>query len=249
MTSLASLMGIALAVLNAPQPPCGGPVFPAYPDVDQPPVVQVWQRDELGRDWTPPECTGWKEPGFSTLAVTVARFRFTGGMEGLLHRVGAVSELKGMEYWSTTHQRWQTLIVDAFAVSGASGGSRRGDFAAGELREGRRVYFEQEDSLSGKGTYEMRVLSASPDRLVFDTRNLTTMRYLMIPMFHPGDVQSIYFVERESKDVWRYYNIARLGEGANGLTAGHAASSVNRSVAFYRWLAGIPSTMEPPAAR
>ena len=113
----------------------------------------------------------------------------------------------------------------------------------------RRVHFEQEDSLSGKGIYELRVVSAAPERLVFDTRNLTTLRYLMIPMFHPGDVESIYFVERESKDVWRYYNIARLGEHSSPLTAGHAASSVNRAVAFYRWLSGIPLTTEPPAAR
>ena len=240
---------VVVVLMAAPQPPCGGPVLPAYPEVDQPPVVKVWEHDELGRDWMPPECTGWTEPGFSTLVVTVARFRYDSGAEGLLRRIGAVSELKGMQYWSTTHQAWKTLIVDASGLQAREGGSRRGDFSPHELTEGQRVYFEQQDSLSGKGVYEMRISSASADRIVFDTRNVSTLRYLMIPMFHPGDVESIYFLERQSKDVWRYYNIVRVGENASGLTAGHSASSMNRAVAFYRWLARIRMDLEPPAAR
>jgi len=197
----------------------------------------------------PHQCTGWTEPGFSTMVVTVARFRHSSGTDGLLRHIGAIAELKRIKYWSTTHQRWQALIVDARALTTPSDAARRGDFSPAELAEGRKVYFEQEDSLSGKGIYEMRIASVSADRLVFDTANLTTLRYLMIPIFHPYDVQSIYFLDRESKDVWRYYNIARTGRNANSLTSGHAASSINRAVAFYRHLAGIPTDQDPPAAR
>ncbi len=233
---------------TGPQPPCGSAVFPAYPEVDQPPAVKVWERGELGSGWIPPPCTGWTEPGFATLVVTAARFRSASGGDALLRRVGQISGLKGLPYWSTTHQRWQTLIVDAYALSAEAGG-RRADFTSDELAAGRRVYFAQEDSLSGKGTYEMHILGAATDRLVFDTQNVSTLRFLMVPVFHPGDVQSIYFLERESPEVWRYYNLARLGEKANGLATGHAASSINRAVAFYRHLAGIAADTEPPAAR
>jgi hypothetical protein len=62
-------------------------------------------------------------------------------------------------------------------------------------------------------------------------------------------MQSIYFLDRESDDVWRYYSIVRTGKNANGLIAGNEASSVNRAVAFYRYLAGIPTDQEPPAER
>jgi hypothetical protein len=258
MSSLGPARGLALAVLTAipiwsgpagPQPPCGSAVFPDYPEVDRPPAVKVWEPDELGRDWMPPGCTGWTEPGFSTLVATVGRFRYPAGAKGLLQRVGAISELKGIEYWSTTHQRWQTLIVDAFTLTGTNAGKRRKDFPAEEMVQGRTLSFQQEDSLSGKGTYQLRVISVSPDRIVFDTENVSTLRFLIVPIFHPGDVQSIYFLDRESKDVWRYYNIARLGLNSSGLAAGHAASSINRAVAFYRYLAGIPLNQEPPAAR
>lgn len=229
-----------------PQPPCGSKASPSYPEVDQPPVVKTW---ESSSDWQPPQCTGWEESGYSILVATAARFHYRAGREDLLRHIGAVSELKGLPYWSTTHQQWLTLIVDAFALSGPSVNQRRGDFAPEELVEGRRVFFVQEDSLSGKGIYEMHVKAASSDRLAFDTTNLTAISFLMLPVFQPGDVRSIYFLDRESKDTWRYYNLARISRRASSLTTGHAASSINRAVAYYRHLAGIAPDKEPPAAR
>jgi hypothetical protein len=250
MTRLAlALLAAAVCRADGPEPPCGGAVFPTYSDVDEAPAVKVWEHNELGREWTPPACTGWKEPGFSTLVAVAGRFHYAGGREGLLRRIGAISELKGMHYWSTTHQQWRTLIISAYALSAVSGGQRRPDLTPEELTEGSSVYFEQEDSLTGKATYEMQIAVATPERLVFDTRNLTTMRYFMVPVFHPGDVESVYFLERETKDVWRYYNLARLGENTSSLATGHAPSSINRAVAFYRHLVGIPTDQEPPAAR
>ena len=75
------------------------------------------------------------------------------------------------------------------------------------------------------------------------------MKYLIVPLFHPGEMQSIYYLDRESEDVWRYYGMARTGKNASSLTIGHEASWINRSVAFYRHVAGIPTDQEPPAAR
>jgi len=234
---------------SGPQPPCGTETFPPYPDLDKPPITRFWDRSDLGRDWAPPACTGWTTRGFATLVVTAGRFRSSSGADGLRRRIGAITELKGMLYWSTTHQQWQTLIVDAYALTGPPTDQRRKDFSPDEIAERKDIYFQQADNLSGKAIYRMRILSASPDRLVFDTENITTMRYFLIPLFHPGDIQAIYFLERESQDVWRYYSIARTGKNANTLTAGHVASSMNRAVAFYRYLAGIPTDKEPPAVR
>jgi hypothetical protein len=234
---------------TGPQPPCGTDPFPPFPDLDSAPKVKVWDRAELGRDWIPPACTGWSEPGFSTLVATAARFRYSPGAEDLLLHIGAVSGLAGMRYWSTTRKSWHTLIPNAYAVSGPTGDQRRKDFSPDEMAEGATLYFHQEDNVSGKAIYQMRILKASADRLVFSTENITTMRYLLIPLFQPGQIQAIYFLDRESPDVWRYYSLARTGKNANSLTAGHQASSINRAVAFYRYLVGIPLDKEPPAAR
>jgi Family of unknown function (DUF6675) len=164
-------------------------------------------------------------------------------------RLGAISELKGTRYWSTTHKQWQTLIDDAYATTGPPSYQQRKDFSPNEIMEGVSLYFRQADNLSGTATYRLRILSASSERLVFGIENITTMRYFLIPIFHPGEMQSVHIIERESSDIWRYYSIARTGKDASSLTVGQEASSINRAVAFFRYISGIPTDKDPPAMR
>jgi hypothetical protein len=246
---LAMLLGQAHGYAQlGPQLPCGKEPIPPYPGLDDSAIVKSWSKSEVGGDWRPPACTGWAAGGFTTLVTTVARFRHTSKADGLLRHIGAISELAGVRYWSTTHQQWRTLIVEAHALAG-SPGQRRQDFAPDEMKEGKVLYFEQVDNLSGKAIYRMHIAEASADRIVFDVENVGTIRYLLIPILHPGEMQSIYFLDRESDSVWRYYSITRTGQNANRLIAGNVSSSVNRAVAFYRYLVGIPTGQEPPAAR
>jgi hypothetical protein len=234
---------------SGPQPPCGGVAVPSYPALDPSPVVKFWSEADFGRDWKPPACTAWTRSGFSTLITTVGRFRYAAGASGLLRHIGAISELTGMRYWSTTHKQWQTLIVNAHALRGPQPNQRRQDFTADELQEGKVFYFEQADNLSGKAIYRLRFSQASEDRIVFDIENVTVMRYFFVTLFHPGEMQSMYFLDREPDNVWRCYSMVRTGRDASRLATGHESSSINRAVAFYRFLAGIPVDQEPPAAR
>ena len=234
---------------QGPQPPCGEEPIPPYPGLDDPATVKSWSESGLGRDWRPSACTGWTAVGFTTLVTTAARFHHDSGADGLLRRIGAISELAGVRYWSTTHKRWRTLIVDAYALTALQLGQRRKDFTPDEMKESNDLYFEQVDNLSGRATYRMRVVYASADRVVIDVENVSTMRYLFVPFLHPGEMQSITFLDRESDNVWRFYSIVRTGKSANRLIAGNESSSVNRAVAFYRHAVGIPTDQEPPAAR
>jgi hypothetical protein len=234
---------------QVPQPPCSTEPNPPYPDLEHSPTLKVWDRASLGREWKVPSCIGWSASGFATLVTTVARFRHSTGVEGLLGRVAGISRLTGIRYWSTTRQRWQPLIVSASALEGASGSQRRQDFSIADLATDATLYFQQSDSLTGKATYRLHIVSVSEDRLIYETENMTALRYFMVPIFPPHELQAIYFLERESPDVWRYYSIARTGRNANGMVTGHDASTINRAVAFFRYLAGIPTDQEPPAAR
>jgi len=231
-----------------PQPPCGNEPIPPYPGLHEPAVVKSWSTSEFRRDWKPPGCTGWAETGYTRLVTISARFTYLAGMAGLLRQVGAISGLKGMRYWSTTHKQWRTLILDAYAVTDPNSEEQRKDFMPDEVKKGKVLYFAEINNLSGKAIYQMKIIDASPIRLVFSVENVSTMRYHLLPIFHPGDLQSVYFLDRESDSVWRYYSIVRIGQTANGLMAGNDSSFINRAVAFYRNLVGIPTTQEPPVA-
>jgi hypothetical protein len=243
-----SCLGAGLAE-PGPQPPCGGEATPAYPDLEHSPAFKVWDRSSNSRKWMPPACLGWSAPGFVTLVTTVARFRYSGGVSELLGRVGAISQLTGIRYWSTTRQHWAPLIVSASALAGPEGTHHRQDFSLPELTQGSTLYYQQSDNTSGKATSQLRIVTVSTDRLIFETENITAMRYLLVPIFPPHEFQAIYFLERESPEVWRYYSIGRTGKDASGLAAGHDASTMNRAMAFFRYLVGIPTDQEPPAVR
>ena len=115
--------------------------------------------------------------------------------------------------------------------------------------EGGVYYFEQEDNLTGKAVYRLRLREVSDNRIVFDVENTSPIRYLLLTIFRPADLQTVYFLDRDTQDVWRYYSLVRTGKNANGLAAGKQASSINRAVAMFRRMAGLPTDLEPPAAR
>ena len=94
----------------------------------------------------------------------------------------------------------------------------------------------------------MRVREIDPDGLVVEMVNVSAMRYLVIPLAGPGDLQSLYFLERRSPNEWAYYSLARTSAGASSLTQGHEASYVNRAAALFRHFADLPTDQEPPAA-
>jgi hypothetical protein len=233
---------------TGPVAPCGQGPLPLYAELGDSAIVKSWSRAEFGRTWVPPTCIGWAEAGFTTLVTTGARFRYTSS-EALLRHIGAISQLAGMRYWSTSRRQWQVLVVGAHALKEAPWGAPRGDFTPEELTKGQTVNFEQEDNLAGKVIYRMHVMEASPEHFVFEVENVGTVRRFLLPIFHPGDLQTIYFLDRESADIWRFYSMVRTGTMANGLVAGSEASSINRAIAFYRHMVGIPTAQEPPAAR
>jgi hypothetical protein len=209
------------------------------------PTVKVWNQS----DWTPPACTGWPSLPGATLIATAARFRLATGAEELRKRIGAVSAMSGLLYWSTSNQKWQPLVIDAFAVAGPSGEPRRRDFTPAEIAEGQLLYVHQEDNLLGKATYQIKITTATASRVVFATENRTTIRVFGVPVFQPGELLSLCYLERESNEVWRYYSLARIPKPMIVLPSTNDASLINRAVASYRFLAGIPADQEPPGAR
>jgi hypothetical protein len=242
---------------SGPQPPCGGRTpAPAYADLGAAPNVAVWSGDQsLAGDWRPPPCTGWTSPEFTTLVALAARFRHDGTVDDLLERLGAISKLTEVRYWSVSRGEWRDLVEEAHALTATPGddGGRhepRADFSASEMRTGRALYFYQNDTgPAGGAVYRMRVREVDADRLVAEVANVTAIKTLFLTLFAPGALQSAYVLERLSPNegVWGYYSLTRATV-SQALLGDHDASFVNRAAAIYRCVAGIPTAKEPPLA-
>jgi hypothetical protein len=241
---------LAAVTTDGPQPPCGSATAPAYSPPGMPPTIKVWHGDDLKQSgWTPPECSGWAPSSHSKFILAMAgSFRFDGTADQLVARIGAISTLRRVRYWSVTDKLWRPLVIDAWALHRPDQRSRRPDFSAAEMTAGSELYYWENDSRSGKIVQRLTVRERSPARAVIAIENLTPVRFLLVTLFEPGALQSVEFVELVSPGVWGIYLLTRTGEGVSALAGGHEASYINRAVALYRHLAGIPTDEEPPAA-
>ena len=232
-----------------PAPPCGG-VAPAYPAPGAAPAIAVWHASDLQQaNWQPPACTGWRPASPSNLVIVLAgSMRFDGNIGGLLARVGMISALPKIQYWSVTDKRWRSMAYGAAALTGPDGKNRRIDFSPSELVKEADLYYTEDDSRSGEATYRLRVYESTPERAVIATENVTPIRRFFLTLFKPGALQSVMFIQRLSPGVFGVYLINRTGEGTSSFADSHPASYVNRAVAVYRQLAGIKTDQEPPAA-
>jgi hypothetical protein len=169
-------------------------------------------------------------------------------MSGLLARVGTISSLRNIQYWSTTDKKWGPLSNDASALTGPDPKSRRRDFSAAELVPGADLYYWEDDTRIGSTVYRLRVLESTPERFVISSDNVSPVREFIFTLFRPGALQSVLIIQRIAPGLFGVSVLSRSGEGASVLTAGHEKSYVNRAAALYRQLAGIKTDQEPPAA-
>ena len=251
---LASLIAVfvlsfpARSGAQAPQPPCEAEAFPRYPDPGTPPIVEVWRVRDLPAGWVIPACLSWDTALPNAIVVLAGTFRYTGTVDGLAARFGAVSETRGIRYWSVTDRAWRILVTEAFALTEVDGAGRP-DFSSTEVMSGRDIYFAQADNRSsGLVKYRMRNQRATPDQLVIAVENVSAVRWLGFSMFSPGSLKSAYFLTHQTNDIWTYYSIGMIGEGSMSWLSDGAPSYINRTVAFFRHYVGIPTDEDPPAA-
>lgn len=224
-----------------PQPPCGVSPQPAYAASDRPPAIAVWTEVGLRKTgWRPLACLNWGPDRTRLAAVLAADFRFSGSLDELLGRLGAFSAYKSIRYWSVNHQRWQELVSDAGRIAGP-------DLTAADLEAG-RTFDYYENGRTGRIVYRLRILERTAERVVLATENVTPIRVALLTAFESGALQSVTFLDRRGPGLWGYYQVIRAGEGASMIALGSDASYVNRLTALYRYVAGIPTDREPPAA-
>ncbi len=234
---------------DAVVPPCGAPEKPAFPAPG--PMVEMTILDDVQSSrWKPPSCTGWPAASYSKLVIGVAgSFRFTGTMEDLLTRLGAISGLPKVRYWSKSAGGWRPVATAASALSNRNADSRRADFAQDEFRPRTEHYFWENDSRAGEIVYKIAVRERTADRAVATRENVTAMGQFPILTFDPGASQSAIFLIRRAEGLWGVYILERVTDGETSLIGIPSESIVNRDAALFRYIAGMPTDKAPAPFR
>jgi Family of unknown function (DUF6675) len=229
-----------------PWPPCGGDTYPAYPRVDAAPAVEVWSRNALGPDWDAPACVEWKTSSATMLVALAGRFRYRDGANAMLGRIGAISSLSSVRYWSVTDGRWERLFTRASALDDTDPRMVRTDFSPAELDAGHDFHFLAADNRSSEDMVWRLHVEESGSGVFVQTENVTPMRWLFIPIVPSGGLQTSYFLQPDSRGEWRLYSLTRVLYVSRFFAYFVPRESyVNRAVALYRHFAALRDRTDP----
>jgi hypothetical protein len=249
-----SLVAVLLFPISAIASELASPCLPApanmFPAADEPPVIGVWHEKELLQaNWNPPSCTGWSSAAHSRLLITLAgQFTFNGSLDNLLDRIGAISSMREIRYWSADDKAWRPLVSDASALTSSSPASRRGDFNANDLTDGAQLFYLEKDSQNRETVYRLNIHVESPDCFVLTNENVTPIRRFFLTIFRPFTLQSAVVLRKTSANTFGVYMFNRTDKAASSLSEGHEKTYVNRAVALYRQLIGVKTDSLPAAA-
>jgi hypothetical protein len=246
-------VALTSAVARASDPPAQpacmrSGVPPIYSPLNAPPIAQATRVSGGG---TPPAGAGCFEKSDSAATwITVASIvRTSNSQNAFIARIGAISTLLAVQYWSTTEQKWRPMVTSASAITSANSRLPRADYSLADLVAGEDRYYSVTDSRSGRAVaYRLRLLQSQPTDLLMETANVDAIRQWGITVYAPGGLHTLYFLKKQSPDVWDYYSITRVLPDTF-LAAGHDESFINRAVALYRHIVGLPTDAEPPSAR
>lgn len=206
------------------------------------PDVAAWHKDDARK----PDCAGLLNGDFSLYVSLVGKLP-AANSDDILERFGAVSLLRGLPYWSFSENRRETMIRDAFPVTSAGKKTSGSGFTIKEMMAGHDLFYRQTDNRSAEGvTYRMRVMEHAPHRLLIAVENVSSVRFLFMTLFQPGDLQTVYLLEQAKDRTWRYYNLT--GIRGSGWTTGHGSekSYMSRALSMFSHFAGMTVADTPP---
>jgi len=222
-------------------------IHPAFPPVNAAPAVAA---TDVSNNSSPPSgahCFPESSQGAIWITVTSA-IQTPLRPEAILRKFGAISELRGVQYWSTTDHAWRPMISAAFAVTSADTNQPRADYSSAETVGSSRLYRVTDTRIHDPVNYSLQIHPTAQNQIFAETRNVDPIKKWGITLYAPDGLHTLYFLSEGSSGVWSYYSITRAVP-ASFLARGHEQSYINRAIALYRHYLQLPTTAEPPAAR
>jgi hypothetical protein len=239
---------VAMASDRPTPPAClSSGVSPVFPPLNAAPLAQATRAP--GGPASPAGASCFEKSDSAATWITVASIvHSSNNLDAFIERFGSVSTLLAVRYWSTTEQKWRPLVLSASAVASSNATTPRADYSLAELVTGEDRYYSVTDSRSGRAvTYRLRLWPSQPTGLVVEIVNVDAIKQWGITLYAPGGLQTLYFLRKQSPGAWAYYSITRILPNSF-LAEGHDKSFINRAVAVYRHIAGLPTDAEPPSA-
>jgi hypothetical protein len=240
---------IAMASDRPVQPPAclSSGVSPVFPPLNAAPVAQA-TRVPGGRAFPAGASCFEKSDSAATWITVASLVQTSNSLNAFIERFGSVSKLLAVQYWSTSEQKWRPLVLSASAIASTNPKTPRADYSLAELVTGEDRYYSVTDSRSGRAvTYRLRLWPNQPTGLVVESANVDAIKQWGITLYAPGGLHTFYFLWKQSPDAWAYYSITRILPNSL-LAAGHDKSFINRAVAVYRHIVGLPTDADPPPA-
>jgi len=228
--------------------PCSyGDINPAYPALNAPPAVQAY--DAGTNAAAPSGANCFSDHDRAAIWITVASVIQTPlSPDDFIKRFGAVSQLRGVQYWSTTDQAWRPMAATAFAVNTADTDQPRADYSPAELLGISRYYRVTDTRTYLPIEYRLEVRPSPHGHVLVETSNVDPIKKWGITLYKTDGIHTFYFLNERSPGIWSYYSITRVVP-ATFLAKGHEESYINRAVALYRHYMQLPTSAAPPAAR
>jgi hypothetical protein len=232
----------------AMRPPCAGPPQPAYAPAGGQPVIATWNEDDFNKAaWQLSPCLHWTE-GRTRMATALAGVFHAPSLDELLARYGALSQYKSIHFWSTMHQTWEPFVTQAAFTDGPAVTYTYPDLKPADFVTGKEFFYYEIDARTGRTVHHLTVRQRTADRIEMSTENLTPIKYSMFTIFEAHALRSATFIERRGSNEWGYYQTIGVGEGSDFIAVRSASPYINRLMALYRYMAGMPTDGAPPAA-
>jgi len=149
----------------------------------------------------------------------------------LLH---SLHTLKGTTYYSATRKKRRILFYDSYVIDNPVSKNRMSDPEYQSIPENNEIYIFQNDSTFGKNIYSVKYM-ANRQRIIMRTENLTTMKYIFLPLIKPNSLIN-YFVIVPGEESILFYGISFAEFNRNiPLIGNHIDSFYNRLKAMYSW--------------
>jgi len=220
-----------------PVPPCDADPVPPYASPGEVSVPQTW----TGLEWHPPACLDAWAPRYKFVIALAGQFKVA-DRDTLLARLGAISKMRGLQYYSVMDGAWRVLIKNASALSEADARRSREDFTAEEVASGASLFFLEEDNRSSQPVvYRMRATHADAGRIVIETDNISPVKSFFVTLFPPGSLRAAYIMTRLHDSDWGLYVVSASSEEASNLVTLAKSSYANRAQALFQYVASGPS--------